>query len=381
MRGSMLRVLATAVGLTAVVGAAALAWNTGAGATPTHAAIPFLKGLGAPTQVASTTPPNGDGNPYGIAIVTATVGKLVRGATLVSNFNSSSGFQGTGKTIVQVLPSKKLELFANLSVVANSHRCPGGVGLTTALGTLPGGWVVVGSIGDGPKGALPRANPAGCLIVLNSLGKVADVWSGRELNGPWDMAVVSSSTSAKLYVSDALSRAGTAPGPVAKGSCEIVRLDLALHGASAPTLSSTTVIGTGFPWKADLATFVLGPTGIAVSKSGIAYVLQTLGNHVTSIPDAATRTTAVVDGTSMLSSGGALNMPLGATMAPNGDLLVANGGDGFVVEISPSGNQVAKTQLVANGAGALFGLEVATNGAALQFVNDSTNALDIAVRR
>jgi hypothetical protein len=349
-----------------------------AGATTPRGGTPFLKGLGTPTQLASTIPSTGDVNPYGVAVVRSASGMLVKGATLVSNFNSNSGFQGTGKTIVQILPSKKLELFANLSSVASSHRCPGGVGLTTALGILPGGWVVVGSIGDGPKGALPKANPAGCLIVLNHNGKVAAVWSGRTLNGPWDMAVVSTSTSAELYVSDVLARAGTKPGPVAKGSCEVVRLDVALHGAAAPTLTSTTVIGKGFPWKADLSTFVLGPTGIAVSASGVAYVVQTLGNHVTSIPDAATRTTAVVDGTSTLSAGGHLNLPLGAAMAPNGDLLVANGGNGFVVEISPAGKQVAEDQLVHNGAGALFGLAVTPGGTALEFVNDATNALDIA---
>jgi hypothetical protein len=375
MRGFRLRATATALGLAVATAGVAIAPLAGASAPRT--AAPFLKGLGAPRQIASTTPSNGDGNPYGIAIVPTTTGTLVRGATLVSNFNSRSGFQGTGTTIVQVLPSKKLEVFANLAVVADTHRCPGGVGLTTALEVLPGGWVVVGSIGDGPKGALPRANPAGCLIVLNHTGKVAAVWSGRDLNGPWDMAATSSAGHAQLYVADVLSRITTTPGPVPSGSCDVVRLDLALHGATAPTVTSTTVIGMGFPWKADLATFVLGPTGIAVSASGVAYVVQTLGNHVTSIPDAATRTTAVRDGTSTLTTGGALDSPLGAVMAPNGDLLVANGGNGFVVEVSPSGHQVAKAQLVHDGAGALFGLEVTPSRSGIEFVNDATNALDV----
>jgi hypothetical protein len=380
MWASGTRIAAAALGFIALVGGAGVASATTAPSAAARGASKFLGGLGSPTQVASTVPASGDVNPYGVALVPTTSGRLLKGATLVSNFNSKSNVQGTGTTIVQILPSKKAEVFANLAVVANTHRCPGGVGLTTALEILPDGWVVVGSIGDGPKGTLPRANPAGCLVVLSDTGKVAAVWSGRELNGPWDMALVATATSASLYVADVLSRAATTPGPVARASCEIVRLDLRLHGTSAPTLASWAVIGKGFPWEANVATFVLGPTGIAVSSSGTAYVVQTLGSHVTKIPDAATRTSAVVDGTSTLSQGGLLNSPLGATMAPNGDLVVTNGGNGYVVEISPSGRQVAKDLLVPDGAGALFGLEVTPNGRELVFVNDATNALDTASR-
>lgn len=42
------------------------------------------------TTVASTIPANGDLNPYGVAQVPATQGKLVEGNILVSNFNNSS---------------------------------------------------------------------------------------------------------------------------------------------------------------------------------------------------------------------------------------------------------------------------------------------------
>jgi hypothetical protein len=38
-----------------------------------------------------------------------------------------------------------------------------------------------------------------------------------------------------------------------------------------------------------------------------------------------------------VSSGGFLNDPLGMTLAPNGDLLTANGGDGLIVETTPDG--------------------------------------------
>ena len=110
-------------------------------------------------------PPNGDLNPYGIAVVGHSAGSLVAGNYLVSNYNAKSNNQGTGSTIVQVTPAGKLTVFAQLNAASLPGKCPGGVGLTTALGIVPGGYVVVGS--------LPTTNGQsataqyGCLIVLN----------------------------------------------------------------------------------------------------------------------------------------------------------------------------------------------------------------------
>ena len=57
---------------------------------------PFLPGPGGVSTIASTVPKNGDINPYGIAVVPASVGKLHRGNVLISNFNAKSNLQGTG---------------------------------------------------------------------------------------------------------------------------------------------------------------------------------------------------------------------------------------------------------------------------------------------
>lgn len=62
--------------------------------------------------VASTVPGNGDVNPYGVAIVQASTGKLVQGHILVSNFNNSSNWQGTGTTIMDIAPKGNSRLFA-----------------------------------------------------------------------------------------------------------------------------------------------------------------------------------------------------------------------------------------------------------------------------
>ncbi|HXW38382.1 MAG TPA: hypothetical protein VEJ44_01710, partial [Acidimicrobiales bacterium] len=122
------------------------------------------------TKVASTVPANGDLNPYGVAVVPSSGGALVAGDTLVSNFNDKANTQGTGSTIVQIAPSGTMMQFAHISSLPASMPCPGGIGLTTALAVLPGGWVVVGSLPTGSSGALPSSDPSGCVIVLNDAG-------------------------------------------------------------------------------------------------------------------------------------------------------------------------------------------------------------------
>ena len=56
------------------------------------------------TTIGSTVPANGDVNPYGVAVVPHSRGRLHRGDVLVSNFNNKANLQGTGTTIVQVSP-------------------------------------------------------------------------------------------------------------------------------------------------------------------------------------------------------------------------------------------------------------------------------------
>ena len=120
----------------------------------------------------SSVPTNGDVNPYGIVVVPQSTGNLVQGGVLVSNFNNAANAQGTGTTIVQEMPDGTVTQFAQITQASTSGPCPGGIGLTTALSVLPGGWVVVGSLpttanGPGNDGT-PQGIGAGCLLVLNN---------------------------------------------------------------------------------------------------------------------------------------------------------------------------------------------------------------------
>jgi len=60
----------------------------------------FLQSLTAVDLVASTVPANGDVNPYGVFIVPKSVGNLVKGNLLVSNFNNASNVQGNNPVLL-----------------------------------------------------------------------------------------------------------------------------------------------------------------------------------------------------------------------------------------------------------------------------------------
>jgi hypothetical protein len=354
--------------------------STTASAKPAaQATTSFLGQLQAGSKIASTVPAKGDVNPYGLAVVPTTAGRLTAGNILVSNFNDKANVQGTGTTIVQVSPAGQSTLFSDVAKLPAGMACPGGVGLTTALGVLPGGWVIVGSLPTTASGALPGLDPAGCLIVLNDQGTPVETITNKNIVGPWDLAVTSTGTSAQVFVSNALGgNTTTSHGTPVTGNCTVVRLDFALKNIGAtspPTLTSTTVVGSGYPWRANKAALVLAPTGLALGHNGTLYVADTQTNTISAIPQATTRTTAQVATAGLLSAGGALDAPLGMTLAPNGDLIVVNGNNGNAVEITPAGRQLTTRTLVKNGAGDLFGIITMPNG--IIAVNDGTNALEM----
>ena len=143
-----------------------------------------------------------------------------------------------------------------------------------------------------------------------------------------------------------------------------------------PTVISEQVIASGIPWRDDKAALVIGPTGVALATNGTLYIADTLANAITAVPDALTRTTPAKGGGTTISKGGDLIQPLGLTLAPNGDILATNAGNGNLVEITPTGKQLlAKTLDTKTGAGSLFGLAIAPNGHGVYFTDDGDNTL------
>jgi hypothetical protein len=352
----------------------------------------ILKKRNTIDTISSTVPANGDINPYGLVRVPRSIGNLREGHYLVSNFNASSNLQGTGTTIVDVSPSGALSVFAQLSADSLPGPCPGGVGLTTALAVLQTGWVIVGSLptSDGTSATAQ----AGCLIVLDNMGNAVETIQGSLINGPWDMTWLDDEQQAALFVTNVLNGTVAANGSVVNQGT-VVRVNLRVSETKTPFLESLTVVGAGFSERTDPAVLVIGPTGLGLSPAcrhgedeceshsredePVLYVADSLNNRVVMISDPLTRTRPSGPGM-VLSSGGRLNDPLGLTVAPNGHILVVNGNDGFITEITARGAQIASKLIDNNGtppgAGALFGVIFdPENG--IVFVDDATNTLKL----
>jgi hypothetical protein len=370
-KSSILAVAGAALAAASLFGSSAVA-ATGAGARSAGAS-PFLASLHSVSTVGSTVPANGDINPYGLAVVPTSVGSLKSGDYLISNFNAKSNDQGTGTTIVQMTPGGKLSVFATISAKTLPGSCPGGVGLTTALNILPGGYVVVGSLPT--TDGMSATAQYGCLIVLNSAGKAVETIAGKNIEGPWDMTAVSAGSTTTLFVSNVLN-GGAKAGLKTVDNSTVVRITLSMSTGHAPTVKSEQVVANGIPWRDDKAALAIGPTGVALAKNGTLYVADTLESRIIAIPDAMTRSTALADKGITVSSGGHLNQPLGLILAPNGDILTSNAGDGNIVETTPGGHQVATAAGDAKtGAGSLFGLAIAPGGKGLLYVDDGFNTL------
>jgi hypothetical protein len=331
------------------------------------------------TTIASTVPANGDVNPYGLVRIPASTGALIKGNLLVSNFNNSANLQGTGTTIVQISPKGDFSLFAQIDASKLPGPCPGGVGLTTALGVLSSGWVIVGSLPT-TDGTSATAK-AGCLLVLDSNGNVAETLTDPRINGPWDMTLDDESGrgQATLFVTNVLNGTVAANGNIVDGGT-VLRISLNVSSSVPPSVQSITTIGTGFPERTDPAALVIGPTGLGLSRDrNEIYIADSLDNRIASIPDPMTRQAPVILGTTV-SMGHNLSDPLGLTIAANGNIVTTNGNDGRLVTTQPDGEQVSAF-LVDNtgnppGAGALFGVTAQGSGQ-VYFVDDAANTLNL----
>jgi len=365
-----------AAGLAAVVTTAAgllAATGLGAGVAGASGFPAFVGPLHHVTTLASTVPANGDVNPYGVAVIPRSTGHLGRDSILVSNFNDKANVQGTGTTIVQITPRGHVSLFAKVS--RHLRGCPGGVGLTTALTVLRSGWVIVGSLPT--KGG--NVSGSGCLIVLDRWGHVRETFTGRGINGPWDMTSSDFGRVADLFVTNVLNGTVAAKGKIVHRGT-VIRLLLIVPPGRLPFILRSDRIGSGFAEHLDPAALVIGPTGVGLGRNGTLYVADTVANRIAAIPHAVFRVTSAGRGATV-SQGRALKGPLGLVVAPGGDILTVNSGNGNLVEVTPFGLQVAVRALDVSGsppgAGALFGLAVKPHHRAVYFVDDATNTFEL----
>jgi hypothetical protein len=326
--------------------------------------------------VSSTVPSNGDVNPYGVAVVPRSIGNLVRGDILVSNYNNKANLNGTGSTIVEINPNTgKKTLFAWLTQSRLPSKCPGGIGLTTALTVLSNGWVVVGSLPT-TDGTYKTAG-TGCLIVLNSQGRAKAVITGHGIAGPWGLAAWEHGDDVQLFVTNVLNGVTWRSGQqVNKGTVVRLKLDVTRQTFR---LDTAVIVGSGFPEMVSKDGFVQGPTGVTLVGTTL-FVADSLANRIAQINWATTRHNSAGLGFT-LAEAGLLKMPLGLTSF-GGFLLTVNGANGNLVAISLKGQVVLVKALDTTavsgsspGAGALFGLAPSWDGKWLFYVNDISNNL------
>jgi len=269
--------------------------------------------LPVPPVVASTVPANGDLNPYGVAFVPPEFpsgGLLNPGDLLVSNFNNSQNQQGTGTTIVKFAPNGSQTLF---------FQGQTGLGLTTALEILKAGFVLVGNF-PSSDGTCGNSQP-GSILVIDGSGRLVTSVTPTGLNGPWDSTVDDHGNEATLFLSSALT--GT-----------VLRFKLTIGGGRV-SFSTPTVVASGYAFRCDPVTFVVGPTGLVYDeRQGILFVASTGDNAVFAVEHAAERTSSAGMGQVIFQDKVHLHGPLAMVEGPNGHLFVSNN-DG----INPDPNQ------------------------------------------
>lgn len=262
--------------------------------------------LPPPSITSSTVPPNGDVNPYGVAFVPRgfpRFGTIDSGDLLVSNFNNKANLQGTGSTIVKIVPNGNPVVF---------FQGGAGLGLSTALGVLRAGFVLVGNVPT-TDGTSATVKP-GSLLVLNRTGKLVAQWTPAmaKIDGPWDLTIFDEGNEAKVFVSNVLN--GT-----------VVRIDVAINDDGVQ-IERTTQIASGYPFRGDPAALVVGPTGLAYDpQRDVLYVASTVDNAVFAVFGAGQSKHDGGKGVLIYSDHEHLHGPLGLALGPNGDLFTANG--------------------------------------------------------
>src|SRR5271157_3138388 len=315
-----------------------------------------------PLLTATTVAANGDNNPYGVAFIPKDFpagGKLKPGDILVSDFNSTStgtSVQATGVSIVSIDPAGNTKTF---------FQGPQGLGLNTALGVLPGGFIIVGNTPRTMVNGTATVAP-GSLLILDRNGNLKETLDASNplynLDGPWGLTIVNQGSTSHVFVSNVLN--GT-----------VTRIDMTAsrHG-KPPKVMDAVVVASGYTVGTNAAALVVGPQGLAFdARRHVLYVASTADNAIFTVlhPLKATSSseppgpgTVFVPPTDVH-----LNGPLSLALAPNGHLLVTNGDAillnappplfNLILEYNPQGKFVAQLPIDNTGtAGGAFGLAI-----------------------
>lgn len=361
-------------------------------------AVASIQNMGTITKLVSTVAPNGDGNPYGLAIapanytgINAATGAknvLQPGDVLVSNFSNSAG-ANTGTTIMRYVPGT--------GSISQFYQEKAGAGpVAMAISNLGATWIANFLPGySNPNAGTTTGNgnvvvvtpngtdfPNGTGVIDNSSGATFNP-VGDQFAGPWGQAFgIKAGTAAPYFFvtqvnSGSIQRQKFVPGQFAR--------------------ESVVTIG-----KLPVGTNTLDPTGpqgmVYDASTDVLFVVSTASNSIVAFPNATT--TPGLEASTIVYQGTPLNAPVGLTINPlTGSLLVVNQLDNNLVEIlpnsisSPSGMPTFNGQLIGvklldstpvdavKGTGsALFGVAATKDAAGnlrVYFTNSNTNTLNV----
>jgi hypothetical protein len=329
--------------------------------------------------VSSTIPANGDLNPYGVAFVPDNFpggGTIAPGDVLISNFNNIKNVQGIGTTIVKLTPN------GTVAPPVTPGTRPGNAltfftskltGLSTALGVLRGGFVIVGNVPttNGKFGTIGQ----GAVQVIDRRGKLVKTFNDSVfLDTPWDLTINDNGNQAQIFVSNV--KSGT-----------VSRLDVQV-GSSDVKIAHMAQVATGYTVQPNDAAVILGPTGLAYDKTtDVLYVASTADNTIFAVPHAGTTASLVNRGTPVFTSPRLIG-PLALVFAPNGNLLTSNGDATMnndpthpseIIEFTKSGQFVREFNVDAAQGGA-FGIATVVSGSArfnFAAVDDVPNVISV----
>ncbi len=320
--------------------------------------------------IASVVAPNGDRNPFGIAVVPLTEGKMVKGDVLVADFGNVDGTLPGGTSILQINPYT-----GQTTVFFSGAPVAGPVGL--AINPVNDA-VWVGDYGSAQDGTATNdlvISATGALVANFSDTSTANAAS---FLGVWGQGVSQAAGKVSFYYGNA----GNAT--TGTGGGDVWRIDPHPNGpANGQPLNSTYVqIANGQAQTAagGNATSAAGPQGLVYDNAtGSMYETNDASNALYAIPNAATASGSQTP--QVIYQGPALSSPENVVIDPiNGDLLVVNAGNNNLVEISPAGQLVATVDLApSQPAGALFGLAAGTapdGSLVVYYTNIESKSLD-----
>ena len=344
--------------------------GTGVALGAVHAAYAQEPLLPPPAVTSTTIPANGDLNPYGVVFVPdgfPSFGNIAPGDLLVSNFNNAQNVQGTGTTIVKIVPgAKQAATFAQLHATPRSP-----IGLTMALGVLRGGFVLVGNTPT-TDGTFNTIKP-GSLIVVNRNGVAVGEFKGTPtINGPWGMTIFDQVDHAKVFVSNVLGG-------------DVVRLDVTVD-ADGVHLVKATQVASGYPHRGDPAAVVVGPAGLVYDPArDVLYVASIVDNAIFAVFGAGNSQHDGGKGVLIYADNNHLHGPLALALGPNGDLFTSNGDainadpaqPSELVEFTPQGQFVAQLPIdpAPDGAFGIAFRQIIDGHVHFAAVNDNTNAV------